>query len=637
MFQFTNNIDFVIAALVILFTLYVVSIKKFYGITEANKIFYQLLLCAIVTCIIDILMNVVVSYPDIVPTFIYMLLRLLFNCGTSMIAYLGYRYARMYQIGNKSCRLHILDMITRVIFVLYVVLSVVNIFTGIISHIDADGIYHQGPLFIINTVAPALIFAMVLVVLAISRNEYTKKQRNSIIAYFAITFVFVTLEQLSGNRILLTLFGIALALIVIQQSLVTPEFLELEASLEEQKRISKEAKEAREEAEEANKAKSSFLAHMSHEIRTPLNAVIGFNSIIMKESVDDGIKGYAKDAKLAGENLLSLINDILDLSKIESGKLTLIDDEYRTAKLVKEEYLLFELKAQEKGLKLIFDVDENIPSELYGDHIRIKQIITNILSNSIKYTQSGEIRFSAKCISKSDDKADIKFEISDTGMGIKEEDLSKLFEAFERIEEKRNRNIEGTGLGVSICVQLLNMMGSSLIVDSVYGEGSTFSFVITQKIINDVPMGDFNALNIDDAEDENEKPLINSPESRILVVDDTIVNLKVFKGLLKGTNIKIDEANSGKKALELTSEIKYDLIFMDHLMPEMDGIETMKCIKGQTNGKNNNTPLIALTANAIKGAYEEYKAYGFEDAVFKPINLSEVNEKLWEYLCYKGD
>lgn len=632
MFQFTNNIDFVIAALAILFTLYVVSKKKFSGITEANRIFYQMLLCAIITCVMDILMNIAVSYPDIVPTFVYMLLRLLFNCGTSMIAYLGYKYARMYQIENKSRRLYVLDLITRIIFVSYVVLSVVNIFTGVISHIDADGTYHQGPLFIVNTVAPALIFAMVLVVLAISRNEYTKEQKNSIIAYFAITFAFVTMELLSGNKILLTLFGIALSLTVIQQSLVTPEFLELEAALEEQKRISEEAKEAREEAEEANNAKSSFLARMSHEIRTPLNAVIGFNAIIMKESADEGIKEYAKDAKLAGENLLSLINDILDFSKIESGKLTLIDDEYSTAKLIKEEYLLFDLKAQEKGLKLIFDVDEYIPSELYGDSIRIKQILTNILSNSIKYTQTGEIRFTARCISKSNNTADIKYEVSDTGMGIKEEDLSKLFEAFERIEEKRNRNIEGTGLGVNICVQLLNMMGSSLKVDSVYGEGSTFSFVLTQKIINDAPMGDFKALNIDETQEENEKPLINSPDSRILIVDDTIVNLKVLKGLLKSTDIKIDEANSGKKALELTAKAKYDLIFMDHLMPEMDGIEAMKLIKEQADGKNIDTPIIALTANALKGAYEEYKAYGFNDALFKPVKLAEINEKLWTYL-----
>ncbi|MDO4188546.1 MAG: response regulator [Lachnospiraceae bacterium] len=632
MFQFTNNIDFVIAALAILFTLYVVSKKKFSGITAANRIFYQMILCAIITCVMDILMNIAVSYPDIVPTFVYMLLRLLFNCGTSMIAYLGYRYARMYQFDNKSRRLHVLDLITRIIFVSYVVLSVVNIFTGVISRIDADGTYHQGPLFMVNTVAPALIFAMVLVVLAIGRNEYTKKQRYSIIAYFAITFAFVILELLSGNKILLTLFGIALSLTVIQQSLVTPEFLELEAALEEQKRISKEAKEAREEAEEANNAKSSFLARMSHEIRTPLNAVIGFNSIIMKESLDEGIKQYAKDAKLAGETLLGLINDILDFSKIESGKLTLIDDEYSTAKLIKEEYLLFDLKAQEKGLKLIFDVDENIPSELYGDCIRIKQILTNILSNSIKYTQAGEIRFAVKCISKSNNTADIKYEISDTGMGIKEENLSKLFEAFERIEEKRNRNIEGTGLGVNICVQLLNMMGSSLKVDSVYGEGSTFSFILTQKIINDAPMGDFRILNIDDAHEENERALINSPDSRILIVDDTIVNLKVLKGLLKSTDIKIDEANSGKKALELTAKVKYDLIFMDHLMPEMDGIEAMRLIKEQADGKNIDTPIIALTANALKGAYEEYKAYGFKDALFKPVKLAEINEKLWTYL-----
>lgn len=632
MFNLTNNIDFVIAALVILITLYAVSKKKLSDITEANRIFYKMILCAIHTCFIDILMNFAISYPDKFPAVVYMILRLLFNCGTSAIAFLGYKYARMYQVENKSSKLHVLDMITKIIFVSYIVLSVLNIFNGFISYVDAEGIYHHGPLFLINTVAPALIFAMVLVVLAISRDEYTKEQRNSIIIYFALTFIFVILELLSGSRVLLTLFGIALSLIVIQQALVTPELLELEKALKIQKQISKEAREARKEAIEANKAKSSFLARMSHEIRTPLNAVIGFNSIIMKESVDEVIKGYAKDAKLAGETLLNLINDILDLSKIESGKLELIDEEYLPAKLIKEEYLLFELKAQEKGLKLTFDIDKNIPSKLLGDYIRIKQIVTNLLSNSIKYTPSGEVSLTIKCNSKSADNAEILFEIADTGMGIKEEDLHKLFEAFERIDEKKNRNIEGTGLGINICVQLLNMMGSSLNVESTYGVGSKFSFVICQKVLDASPIGDYMMIKDDEDQKKEDRGLINAPNAKILVVDDTLMNLKVFKGLLKATNISIDEASSGSKALMMTKDVKYDLIFMDHLMPEMDGIEAMQKIKAQTEGKNSDTPIIVLTANAIKGAYEEYLGYGFNDALFKPVKLAELNNKLWDYL-----
>lgn len=624
MFDLILDIDYMVAALVILVVLYIFSKNTYSSVTKANQIFYQMVMCAIFTCVFNILMNVTATYYDVFKSFGYMLFRFLFNSGNMIIAYFYYRYARMYQGDRESKVTKALDYITLLTSLVYILLSFINIFTGIIAYIDEKGIHH-GPLFLTNSAFPALVFILVLVVMLTNKQDYTKVQRRSIIVYFLVSFGFVGVELLTHNIAPLTMFGIAISLSIIQRSLVSPEYLKLEKSLAD-------AEEARIEAEEANKAKSSFLARMSHEIRTPLNAVIGFNAIISRESTDESIINYSNDAKMAGENLLSLINDILDLSKIDSGKLTLVESEYSIKKLIREEYLLFSLKAEEKGLGLVFDIDEKMPSGLNGDDMRLKQIITNILSNAIKYTKRGSVTLKTTLEKIEDGRAFVKFEISDTGIGIKEEDLGKLFEAFERIEEHRNRKIEGTGLGISICASLLALMDSKLIVNSVYGDGTVFSFTISQKIVDDTPMGVFDpSINTSD-NSEKEFKLMEAPNAKILVVDDTPLNLRVIKGLLKKTKICIDTADSGKDALLMTLENKYDLIMMDHLMPEMDGIEAMKLVKSQAGGMNNDTPIVALTANALKGAYEEYIEYGFDDAVFKPVKLIELNELLKKYL-----
>lgn len=626
MFNTILDIDYIVAALIILIALYVFSKGKYSTVTEANRIFYRMVLCAIVTSIGNLLMNYAATYMYIFSPMAYLLFRMWFNIGTCGISYLGYKYTRMYQNEKKTIILSVSDISVNSVFLIYALLSVVNIFTGIISYVDETGIIH-GPLFNITMVMPLLIFIFAFIVLLLNKEDYTRKQLYSILIYFSITFAFVFIELITNNRAPLTMFGVAISLIVIQQSLVSPETLRLAKSLEE-------AQDAKKEADAANLAKSAFLARMTHDIRTPLNAVIGFNTIIYNESKDKNIKQYASDAKMAGENLLSLINDILDLSKIESGKLELINDEYSFAELVREEYLLFSFKTEEKGLKLVFDVDSSIPSKLIGDEIRIKQIITNLLSNAVKYTETGTITFKVTNKNSEDineNQASISFEVSDTGIGIRPEDISTLFEAFERIDEKRNHKIEGTGLGINICVSLLSMMGSKLMVESEYGQGSKFSFNLVEQVVDATPIGQFDTKK-DSQRNETNIALSVSPGTKILVVDDTKINLKVLKGLLTNTKMQVDIAESGKVAIELTLANKYDLIFMDHLMPEMDGIEAMKLIRAQDNGKNHDTAIIALTANAIKGAYEEYMELGFDDVIFKPVRLSELDEVLKKYL-----
>ncbi|MBQ7593912.1 MAG: response regulator [Synergistaceae bacterium] len=398
---------------------------------------------------------------------------------------------------------------------------------------------------------------------------------------------------------------------------------------------SDELREAKAAAEYASQAKSVFLSNMSHEIRTPINAVLGMNEMILRESEEQNILEYSENIRTAGNTLLGLINDILDFSKIEAGKMDIIPVNYDLSSLINDLVTMIQARTDKKGLMLKLDFDENIPKMLDGDEVRIKQVVTNILTNAVKYTEKGSVTFRIgyEKIADNPDSVFLNFAVIDTGIGIKPEDMTKLFSEFERIEEKRNRNIEGTGLGMNITKSLLEMMGSSLKVESVYGEGSTFSFRLQQKVIRWDPLGDYEAAHrasLLSMKKYHEK--FTAPDAHVLVVDDTPMNLTVFKSLLKRTLVKIDTADSGIKALTLANEKKYDVIFLDHMMPEMDGIETLQRLRADTEGPNIKTPAICLTANAISGAREEYLAVGFDDYLTKPIDAVKLEEMLIHYL-----
>ena len=387
----------------------------------------------------------------------------------------------------------------------------------------------------------------------------------------------------------------------------------------------------------ASEAKTSFLSNMSHEIRTPINAILGMNEMIMRESTeaDMNIRMYAQNIKTAGNTLLGIVNDILDFSKIEEGKLELIPVDYDLSSVVNDLVNMIKVRLDDKGLFLKLEVDKETPRMLHGDEIRIKQIITNILTNAAKYTEKGSVTFRVAYRKIEDDPNAILLMISvkDTGIGIKQEDIQKLFSRFERIEEKRNRSIEGTGLGMNITKMLLEMMGSRLEVESTYNEGSQFSFSIRQEVVKWEPIGDYETTwrkTVRSMSDYKESFV--APDAEILVVDDNSLNLMVFVSLLKQTRIKIDEASSGDEAIALALKKRYDVIFLDHMMPEKDGIETLHELKEHADCPNLDTPYVCLTANAISGAKEEYLAAGFNDYLTKPINTDELENILIRYL-----
>lgn len=389
--------------------------------------------------------------------------------------------------------------------------------------------------------------------------------------------------------------------------------------------------EKKKNAENANIAKSQFLATMSHEIRTPINSVLGMNEMIIRDTNDSIIMEYAQNISSAGNMLLGLINDILDFSKIESGKLELVISEYDTKTLFRDLYNLIEERARKKGLYLEFKIDPKIPTVLEGDMGRIRQIITNFLTNAVKYTEKGSVVLAAS-MKDPDTNPTLHIDIIDSGQGIKDEDKDKLFSSFTRINEQKNQTIEGTGLGLAITKQLVAMMKGHISVESTFGVGSTFSVDIPQTVIDSTQIGDFHPARENKGQDVKKfKITFKYPKGKVLVVDDNRTNLVVAAGLLKPTEMKVTTASSGDRAIELLKENEYDLIFMDHMMPEKDGIETLHEIK-TIFGSDFKTPIIVLTANAISGMKEMYIKEGFNDYLSKPMSIQQLEEILVTYI-----
>ncbi|MBE5882902.1 MAG: response regulator [Lachnospiraceae bacterium] len=402
-------------------------------------------------------------------------------------------------------------------------------------------------------------------------------------------------------------------------------------SVEKAKRAD-EIEKARIEAENANRAKSQFVARISHEIRTPINAVIGMNEMILRESKEENIQRYSRDVHDSSVMLLNIINELLDSSKIESGKMEIVSVNYKIGNLLHDLHNMIRIKAKEKGLELLFDIDPALSKEYYGDDKHIKQILINLLSNAVKYTNQGTVILKVTC-RREGENAVLHFAVKDTGIGIKEEDIEKLYDAFQRVDVTRNRNVEGSGLGMNIVQQLLELLGSELQIQSEYEKGSEFSFDIVQKIVDAEPLGDFQENYLGNYKAENSRINYIAPDAKVLVVDDNEMNLRVFQALLKQTRIQIHMATSGMACIDMVNNQAYDLIFLDHMMPEMDGVQTFHAIRN--NKMCEGVPIIMLTANAISGDRERYLSEGFDDFLSKPIIPDKLDRMLLQHLPKK--
>lgn len=387
------------------------------------------------------------------------------------------------------------------------------------------------------------------------------------------------------------------------------------------------------DAAKAGRARDIFLSNMSHEIRTPINTMLGLNELIIRESQDETIRGYALDIKHAGDILLSLVSDILDFSKIQSGKMELLDGIYDISSLLNDLINSISIPLRRKKLRLALDVASDVPDKLSGDEIHLRQIIGNLLSNAVKYTKEGTVTLHLSWKKHKKDEIILEISVEDTGIGVKESDIDKIFDTFTRIDMEASRSEEGSGLGLAVTNKLVEMMGGKLCVKSEYGKGSVFSFAIPQKVADYAPLGDFQKqYNRSIITSKGYKEKFIAPLARILVVDDNAMNLAVAQDLLKKTRLQIDVASSGEECLEMLKHKEYHLICMDHMMPVMDGVQTMHAIREMEGNPSRDIPIIALTANAVVGAREFYLDEGFEDYLTKPIEPEKLEDMMIKYL-----
>jgi len=433
-----------------------------------------------------------------------------------------------------------------------------------------------------------------------------------------------TLFELPAMRVLLVALGSLLVGFIVWRVMTSTII----------RRQYEEIREAKEEAERANTAKSRFLANMSHEIRTPINTIMGMNEMILREDAAGvpkpyfmSMMNYAMDIRSASESLLGLINDILDLSKIESGKMNLVEQEYEVEAQLRSIITMIRVRSNQKDLSFDIKIDPNLPKKMYGDYGKIKQIVLNLLTNAVKYTNEGGFCLSVQAEEIKDDVVKMRISVKDTGIGIKEEDLDKLFSAFERLDEKKNSGIQGTGLGLDISRQFAELMRGSLHCESVYGEGSDFIFEVEQKIVDATPIGEFKEQ-VDRVTVGLYRPKFVAPDAEILVVDDNAMNLSVIKSLLKATKMFVTTASSGMECLEKLKHSSFNVVLLDHFMPGMDGIETMQRIREDYP----NLPVYCLTANAEAGGDAYYKSKGFTGYLQKPIDSALLEESIRRHL-----
>ena len=616
------NIEFqMISLCVILIFIYQFFSKK-KPKNEQNQIYGLLLISTAIVLILDSGSVITITNMEKIPTLNLICAKaylLSMTCWVCIVA----NYSLSVNITEQQeGRRSDFNHIARLAFIIAAVLvTVIILVTELNFWREGTLLYSYGMGTVFLYGYAGFVIGFVFLYTLINRKNITTQKRVALYIFSAMQGI-TALIQFLNPSILLVSSGGSLSVIFIYFSLENPDMALIDELNLQRKR-----------ADAANQAKAEFLAHMSHEIRTPINAILGMDEMILRESTNEEITDYAFQIHTAGNSLLSIVNNILDFSKIESGKTEIVPAEYHTASLFYDLITLTKLRAEKKNLDFKTQISPDIPTKLFGDEMRIKQVITNFLSNAIKYTPKGTVTLIADITQKEDNTVSLIFQVRDTGIGIKKDDIPKLFTSFERLDKEQNRNIEGTGLGMAISKQLINAMNGSIEIESEYGKGSSFTAIIPQTIIDNTPIGNLEQR-LKKSEKSAKSDTLNytAPNASVLVVDDNNVNLAVVSGLLKRTKASITCASSGEECLSYITKQHFDIIFMDHLMPVMDGIQTLEKINSMPHHMCKDTPIIILTANAIAGAKEMYLSAGFTDYLSKPLKPERLDSIMLTYL-----
>ena len=599
-----NNLYFLIISFIYLVLVMIIYFVKKKIKTKENKIFSILLVTSLIGIIIDFL-SVYMAFNNI-HTFIFRFINQLYL--VYLLTWISLMTIYCIVISAKTNNTYIL---TKIIIILYIPMLIFLLLYPLDYTVNGNEFYTHGLsakiMYMLST-----IYVFIMIILLIKNLKDIRQKKYVPIIFYIVIGTIVTLIQLTNPSILIITSMETFVTILMYFTIENPDM-----------KLINELNIAKDQAVKANRAKSDFLSSMSHEIRTPLNAIVGFSQALSEEDLPEEAKDEVKDIIMASNGLLEIVNGILDISKIESGKIEIVNSEYEFKEIFDSLVALSKARMGDKPLDFKVHYDESIPAVLYGDHTRVKQVILNILTNAIKYTREGYVDFKVSSIVKGDI-CRLIISVEDSGIGIKQENIPKLFSKFERLDLDKNITIEGTGLGLAITKKLVELMNGKIVVQSIYGKGSKFTIAIDQRIIK---------KQLDKKEEKVEEvtsKAIDVSGKKVLIVDDNKINLKVASRLLQGYQVITEEVDSGFSCIDkIKAKEVYDLILMDDMMPKMSGVETLQKLK-EIDGFN--IPVVALTANAITGMKEKYLADGFTDYLAKPIDKSELNNIISKYL-----
>ncbi len=619
------NIHFEAAAIAYLIVLNIYIRLQFTDTSPSNKYFRYLAEMMLVAVMLDVITATTISYHQYVPIWANVAINSVYFAADIVMEYIFIMYCAYATFGTKD-KWHI-PQIAGIFALVCTVILITNLFTGWVFYFDENG-YQHGPIYMFVHIVPIVEESLTAGMMLINFKKFNKRQRLSIILYILVLASGPVVQILYPN-VLFILFTVSIGLMLLMFGMETPDYQALNRTMNELRTTRDEAEEAMAAAQIASQAKSEFLTNISHEIRTPINAILGYNEMVLRDTEKTDIAQYCVNIQSAGKTLLSMISDMLDYTEIETGSINIEETNYSTASMIADITTCGKYYAEKKDIEIRVDIDSNIPKMLHGDNARITRIFSNLLSNSVKYTDFGHIDIVIKWEQKSEFTGWIYAEVTDTGIGLRDEDIARITSAFQRADKKRNQHIQGLGLGLTIVTKLLSMMGSQLSIKSEYGKGTSISFRLMQGIVDPTPLGNVDELNCI-PEKSTLRPGFTAPDARLLAVDDNSMNLELYRGSLKDTKIQIDTAINGVEALELISRYKYDLIILDHMMPIMDGMETLKTIKKQNLCQG--VPILVITANAVPGEKSVYLNAGFDDYLSKPVSSRQLLEAVRKHL-----